>query len=138
MNFQAIRARSRAISLAPSLALCAAIGLAGVTGGPASAHHSYAMFDLTRTVVLDATVQQFRWSNPHAFIRVSVPGSGGEEVWSIEMTSPNNLIEEGWTRRTLRTGDRVRLFVHPLRTGAKGGSYSGIRLPDGKTLGEVS
>ena len=97
------------------------------------------MFDLTRMVVLDATVQEFRWSNPHAFIRVSVPGTGGaEEVWSIEMTSPNNLIEDGWNRRTLRTGDKVRLYVHPLRTGARGGSYSGIRLPDGKTLGEIS
>jgi len=126
------------MALAPSLALCAAIGLAGVSAGPASAHHSYAMFDLTRTVVLDATVQQFRWSNPHAFIRVAVAGPGGEEVWSIEMTSPNNLIEEGWTRRTLRTGDRVRLYVHPLRSGARGGSYSGVKLSDGKTLGEVS
>ena len=131
MNFQRFRA--------VSLAVCAAIGLAGITGGPASAHHSYAMFDLTRMVVLDATVQEFRWSNPHAFIRVSVPGTGGaEEVWSIEMTSPNNLIEDGWNRRTLRTGDKVRLYVHPLRTGARGGSYSGIRLPDGKTLGEIS
>lgn len=123
---------------ATAMALSAVAALGAIGGGPASAHHSYAMFDLTRTVVLDATVQQFRWSNPHAFIRVAVAGPNGtEEVWSIEMTSPNNLVESGWTRRTLRTGDRVRLYVHPLRSGARGGSYAGVRLANGTTLGEV-
>ena len=95
------------------------------------------MFDMQRTVVLEATVQQFRWSNPHAFIRVEVTSPGGSEVWSIEMTSPNNLIQEGWTRRTLRSGDRVQIYVHPLRSGARGASYAGVRLADGRTLGDV-
>ncbi len=115
----------------------AALALAAI-GGTASAHHSYAMFDMQKTVALEATVQQFRWSNPHAFIRVQVPTEAGDEVWSIEMTSPNNLIQEGWTRRTLRTGDKVQLYAHPLRSGARGGSYAGVRLPDGSTLGALS
>ncbi|GAA0281589.1 hypothetical protein GCM10009127_23620 [Alteraurantiacibacter aestuarii] len=104
---------------------------------PATAHHSYSMFDMTKTVVLEAKVTQFRWQNPHAFIRVEVPVGGEVEVWSIEMTSPNNLVQEGWTRTSVRQGDRVQLYVHPLRNGARGGSYSGIRLPDGSTLGTV-
>jgi hypothetical protein len=95
------------------------------------------MFDMARTVRLNATVTQFRWQNPHAFIRVEVPAGGATEVWSIEMTSPNNLVQEGWSRTTLRQGDRVQLFVHPLRSGARGGSYSGVRKADGTTLGEV-
>lgn len=115
-----------------------ALAAAPLGAGPAIAHHSYSMFDMRQTVVLDATVQQFRWSNPHAFIRVQVQTPEGVEVWSIEMTSPNNLVQEGWTRRTIKTGDRVQLFVHPLRSGARGGSYAGVRLPDGSTLGEVS
>ena len=113
-----------------AVALCAA-------ALPASAHHSYAMFDMNKTIVLDATVQQFRWSNPHAFIRVAAQVGNTQEEWSIEMTSPNNLIQEGWTRTKLKSGDKVKLYVHPLRSGARGGSYSGVRLPDGSTLGEV-
>jgi hypothetical protein len=35
---------------------------------PASAHHSYAMFDMQKTVALEATVIRFKWQNPHAFI----------------------------------------------------------------------
>ncbi|WAT18693.1 DUF6152 family protein [Aurantiacibacter sp. MUD11] len=113
------------------------LALAAFGATPSTAHHSYSMFDMQRTIVLDATVVQFRWSNPHAFIRVNVQAGDEVELWSIEMTSPNNLVQEGWTRRTLRQGDRVQLYVHPLRSGAQGGSYAGVRLPDGSTLGEV-
>jgi len=116
-----------------------ALGAAALTAPilPANAHHSYSMFDMDRTVKLNASVVQFRWQNPHAFIHVDVTTPNGSERWAIEMTSPNVLIQEGWTRRTLRSGDRVELFVHPLRSGAKGGNYAGIRLPDGSTLGTV-
>ncbi|MEL1249930.1 DUF6152 family protein [Aurantiacibacter gilvus] len=113
------------------------LALAVLAPMPGSAHHSYSMFDMQRTVVLDATVTQFRWSNPHAFIRADVRSGGETEHWSIEMTSPNNLVQEGWTRRTLRNGDRVRIWVHPLRSGAQGGSYVGVELADGTTLGDV-
>jgi hypothetical protein len=104
---------------------------------PASAHHSYSMFDMQRTVLLNATVVQFRWQNPHAFIRVTVPANGQTEEWSIEMTSPNNLVQEGWTRTSVRQGERIQLYVHPLRSGARGGSYVGVRKSDGTTLGTV-
>ena len=104
---------------------------------PASAHHSYSMFDMQKTIVLDATVTQFRWQNPHAFIAVEVEEDGTPQRWSIEMTSPNNLVQSGWRRTSLRTGDKIRLWVHPLRSGARGASYIGVRLPDGSTLGDV-
>ncbi len=105
---------------------------------PASAHHSYAMFDLGKTVTLEATVVRFKWQNPHAFIEIDADAKGAKERWAIEMTSPNNLAQEGWKRTSLKTGDRVRIWVHPLRSGARGGSYVGVRLANGSTLGDVS
>jgi hypothetical protein len=105
---------------------------------PLLAHHSYAMFDQQKTVVLDATVARFKWQNPHAFIEADVATrGGGTERWSIEMTSPNNLAQEGWKRTSLKPGDKVKLYVNPLRSGAKGGSYTGVRLANGATLGKV-
>jgi hypothetical protein len=105
---------------------------------PAAAHHSYSMFDMNKTVVLDAQVVRFKWQNPHAFIEADITARGSTERWAIEMTSPNNLAQEGWRRTSLKEGDRVRIWVHPLRSGARGGSYVGVRLPDGSTLGDVS
>lgn len=106
--------------------------------GAAVAHHSYAMFDMNKTVALDATIVRFRWQNPHSFIEANAAVKGGAELWAIEMNSPNNLVSEGWKRTTLKPGDKVKLYVHPLRDGSKGGSYAGVRLADGKVLGNVN
>ena len=116
--------------------LFAALALAALTI-PAAAHHSYSMFDMQKTVVLEAEVVRFKWQNPHAFIEAEVRAGEARERWAIEMTSPNNLTQSGWKRTTLRPGDRVRIYVHPLRNGAKGGAYAGIVLADGATLGDV-
>ena len=121
------------MKLAPKLAL-AAVLLAPL---PAVAHHSYAMFDMQKTLALEATVVRFKWQNPHAFIELDAAGRGGTERWAIEMTSPNNLTQDGWRRTSLKPGDRVTVWVHPLRSGARGGSYVGVRLPNGTTLGEA-
>ena len=104
---------------------------------PAAAHHSYSMFDMNRKVVLDATVARFKWQNPHAFIEADVTARGQTERWAIEMTSPNNLTQSGWKRTSLKPGDRVKIHVHPLRRGARGGAYAGVVLADGSTLGNV-
>ena len=104
---------------------------------PAAAHHSYSMFDMNRKVVLDATVARFKWQNPHAFIEADVTARGQTERWAIEMTSPNNLTQSGWKRTSLKPGDRVKIHVHPLRSGARGGAYAGVVLADGSTLGNV-
>jgi len=104
---------------------------------PAAAHHSYSMFDLNRKVALDATVARFKWQNPHAFIEADVSADGRTERWAIEMTSPNNLTQSGWKRTSLKPGDRVKIHVHPLRSGARGGAYAGVVLADGSTLGNV-
>ncbi|HTN15641.1 MAG TPA: DUF6152 family protein [Sphingomonadaceae bacterium] len=110
--------------------------LAPMPLAPAQAHHSYAMFDMNKTLELKATVTRFKWQNPHAFIEVDVPVKGQVERWAIEMTSPNNLANEGWKRTTLKTGDKVTLKIHPLRNGSKGGSYVAVRKADGFMLGD--
>ena len=119
--------------------LLAKLALAGIVLAPVPslAHHSYSMFDMQKTVALQATVVRFKWQNPHAFIEIDAAARRGSERWSIEMTSPNNLAQEGWRRTSLKPGDRVTIWVHPLRSGARGASYVGVRLPNGSTLGEV-
>ena len=104
---------------------------------PSAAHHSYSMFDMNKTVAMQATMVRFPWQNPHAFIELDAAARGGTERWAIEMNSPNNLAQEGWKRTSLKPGDRVTIWVHPLRNGARGGSYVGVRLPNGSTLGQA-
>jgi len=111
--------------------------LAPLPLAPAAAHHSYAMFDMSKTVELKATVTRFKWQNPHAFIEIDVPVKGQTERWAIEMTSRSNRQQSAWRRASRKPGDKIPLYIHPLPNGSKGGSYVGVRLPDGSTLGEV-
>lgn len=117
-----------------ALPACVGALLLGFSG-LACAHHSFAMFDLTRSVTLVGTVTQFQWTNPHSYIELNVPGSqGGPARWSVEMNSPNNLRREGWRSSTLKRGDKVTVVVNPLRNGKKGGLFVSVKLPNGKMI----
>jgi len=108
-----------------------------LVAGSALAHHSFAMFDQSKTVTIQGTVKDFRWTNPHVFIQVMVKNDAGlEEEYSIEMTSPEHLVRTGWKPGTLKAGDKVTLNIHPLRDGTiKGGQYLSGTGPDGPLIG---
>jgi len=111
-------------------------GLTGISETPALAHHSFTMFDQSKTLTLHGTVKDFRWTNPHVFIQLLVKnGQGSEEEWSIEMTSPEHLSRDGWRPGTLKPGDQITLKIHPLHDNAKGGQYLSGTGPSGAPLG---
>jgi hypothetical protein len=126
-----------------TFAITAAAALFAVL--PAGAHHSTAAFDTARVIKITGTVTQFRWINPHASFKVD-GGAGASDasgLWTIEMTAPNVLINQGWTRDALKVGDKVTIYVNPLRNqvelndGSRGSLYVGVVLADGKTLGRT-
>lgn len=88
-------------------------------------HHSFAMFDNANVLLLKATVKEFQWTNPHVIIWVYAQPKGNEapELWSVELTSPGNLTRSGWSRKSLKVGDKLDLLIHPLRDGSFGGSF---------------
>ena len=107
------------------------------TAIPASAHHSFAMYDLTKTQSIEGTVKEYQWTNPHAWIYVTVPAADGKVVdYSIELTSPNLLMRRGWRPSSLKTGDKVTVVLNPLRDGTPGGRIVSVTTPDGKVLTE--
>lgn len=111
-------------------------GLIATGPNPALAHHSFTMFDQSKTVTLHGTVKDFRWTNPHVFIQLLVKNDQGQdEEWSIEMTSPEHLARDGWRPGTLKPGDKITLNIHPLHDNAKGGEYLSGTGPNGPLLG---
>ena len=115
-------------SVSPSVRLCASLAaLLGLLADalPAVAHHSFAMFDFSNTVKTQATVKEFRWTNPHVILTVVTPPKTGEaeELWSLELTSPGNLTRLGWSRKSFTPGDRMDLEFNPLRDGRHGGAF---------------
>jgi hypothetical protein len=91
----------------------------------ALAHHSLAMFDAGRTVTLQGTVTQFRWTNPHSWLHVAARDerTGKPAVWAIELDSPARLIASGIRADYLRAGDTVSVSFHPSRDGTRRGQF---------------
>ena len=100
------------------------LAVAVLAAAPAMAHHSFAMFDNQKTVVLDGTVKEFQWTNPHSWVQIMVkdPATGVETEWSVEGGSPNGLVRQGWKRTSLKPGDKAQITIHPLKDGSRGGS----------------
>jgi hypothetical protein len=122
-----------------ALALLAAAGLAFAAAPPAAAHHSFAMFDQGKKVVLKGTIAEFQWTNPHAFIELDVKEADGKVTrWSLELNSPNNLKRQGWSRTSVKPGDVVSVTFNPLRSGKTGGLFNSLVMADGKVLGEAA
>lgn len=111
-------------------AIAAAV-LAATVAGPALAHHSFAMFDNTKEVVLKGKVTRFEWSNPHIWVEVDVPTRGKVVHWSLEGHSPNILKRSGWKSSDVKPGDTVQIKIHPLKDGRPGGSIVSVTLSDG-------
>ncbi len=106
-----------------------------LAAGGAFAHHSTAMFNMRKNVVLNGTIRRFDWQNPHTWIVFDVPnGSGGVDQYGIEGMSPNYLVRIGWTLNTLKPGDKVELTIHPLKDGEKGGFDVSVKWPNGKVM----
>lgn len=102
---------------------------------PAVAHHSTAMFDYSKDKKLNGVIRAFQWTNPHSFIQVLVPDEkGGQQEWSVECGTPTQMSMTGWTKDSLKPGDKVTISIAPLRDGTNGGTLRTATLPDGKVL----
>lgn len=102
----------------------------------AFAHHSFAMFDLAREVTVEGVVKELQFTNPHVWIQMMVADDkGGETEWSIEAGAPGMMIRTGWKSTTLKSGDKITLVMHPLKSGKPSGSLVRVTVPDGRVLG---
>jgi hypothetical protein len=108
-----------------------------IAGGAslALAHHSAAAFDAASQKVITGTVKKFDYSNPHTWVWLDVANDqGGVDTWGVEGMSPNYLNRRGWTRTTLKPGDKLTITVRPMKNGEKGGMWVSAKRPDGEIL----
>lgn len=115
------------------LALCV---VASTFVGSTYAHHASIGVDRTKTVTVEGTVKEFKWGNPHAWLELQVTRDNKSELWNFEMLPPSYLIPAGWTRSTVKVGDKVKVTANGMIDGSPGGLFVSITLPDGKTLGQ--
>ncbi len=107
------------------------------TGAPASAHHSFAMFDAQHPKEISGTVKEFRFVSPHTILIVTVKGEDGVgKDWILEGGAPGLQVREGLTTKSLKAGDEINVTINPLHSGAEGGSYqpAQVKFKDGRLV----
>jgi hypothetical protein len=119
-------------------AVLGTLAAAGILVQPALAHHSFGMFDLQKNLTYEGTVIEYNWENPHTHIILKVEAGAKDPetvgTWDIEAQSVNIMSHQGWTRATMKPGDKAIIIAHPMKDGSKGASIFYAVMPDGRRL----
>jgi len=85
---------------------------------PAFAHHSVAMFDATKEILIEGTVSRFDWVNPHMYLVVETKGPDGKPALvEGEGLGITQALVDGLDRDALKPGTPVVMRANPNRGG---------------------
>jgi hypothetical protein len=116
------------------IAVCLALASLGIGVRSAFAHHSFAMYDQTKVLVLTGVAHQFIAQANHAELHFYVIGSDGKLErdksgqlvdWGVEMAGAAAVAQEGITGESFKAGTIFTVHMNPLRTGGNFGSRVG-------------
>ena len=96
---------------------------------PLFAHHSTARYDLTKTLTIQGTVTEVIWQNPHVILVMN--DAKGEEQ-AFEAPSPTYIVSSGWTKESIKVGDKVTVKASPARNGQLPMYLITVMMPNGK------
>jgi hypothetical protein len=102
---------------------------------PLFAHHGNAAYDTGKKVTVKGTVTDWLWSNPHCVLRLDVTDDNGQvEHWVVETENPSSMVNAGWTKQSIKTGDQISVTALPVKNGRSVGRIIEVLLPNGQKL----
>jgi hypothetical protein len=100
----------------------------------AIAHHGAAsLYDVNKEVTVKAAITEFVWTNPHVEVGIASVDEKSAR-WLLELGSPPNIANRGWTSKSLKAGDVVMITFNPGLRGMRIGRLVKVVLPNGKEL----
>ncbi len=105
---------------------------------PALGHHSITAFYYpNRSMEIEGIVTEIFWKNPHTGFTLEVVNSEGVvEEWVTEGNTISELARKGFSRESIKIGDRIRMGGRASRRGERMifGSPSHLLLPGGEEV----
>ncbi len=119
----------------PAMISCAVIGTALSLAPLAQAHHSNSAFYVTKVITIKGVVKEFKWSNPHVWVILTVDDGKGNKVdWKVEGRPPGILGRAGWTPKSLQPGEVVTIDLSPAKDDSASGLIARVTKADGTIL----
>jgi hypothetical protein len=88
---------------------------------PAWAHHSHNNYAISDFTLLEGTVTEVHYINPHSWVYLEVKDAQGDmKLWALEATGPGGLQRNGIKREDVKVGDTIKARCHALRDGGNG------------------
>jgi hypothetical protein len=115
----------------------------GVFATPALSHHSFAMYDQTKTVTYTGKLTRFIPGGNHAQLIFEVVNADGTPVmdkngkplqWGVETGSAAAIARQGVTVESFPIGTIFTVSLHPLRDGRAMGAINGALIKCGMTM----
>lgn len=109
---------------------------------PALSHHSFAMYDLTKTRTMSGKLVRYIPGANHAQLIFDVIDAAGKPVvengkpaqWGVETASAAALARQGVSPKTFPEGTVFTVAVHPLRDGRPFGAMAGLLIKCGTAM----
>ena len=99
-------------------------------------HHSNSAYRVDEIITLTGTVKEWRWSNPHTWLILTVNDENGEsQEWAVEGRAPGILGRAGWAPTILEPGEAVTVHASPAKDGSHVGIIARVTKADGTVLG---
>jgi hypothetical protein len=112
------------------IAFIVGMALAGA-GSVARAHHAFAAeFDVNKPIKFEGKLIKWDMVNPHSWFHMEIKG----EKWMIEGGSPNQLIRQGVTSKTVPIGTTLIVEGYLAKDGTNKAVGRNFILADGSRL----
>jgi hypothetical protein len=100
------------------LMLLAVAGGLLLSSGSILAHHGDAGRYEDNVIVMSGTVVELQFTDPHAIIVLDVTDNGKTTRWQAELGGRGALTRVGWTKNTLKPGDKITMTGRRVKSGA--------------------
>ena len=101
---------------------------------PATAHHSFAIYDIDQNIHFDGVVATLKMSNPHIALTLTVTKDDGTQgtINFIEGAPANMIVRMGLNPDDIAVGMPIKAIGAPLRDDPHAYFLKAIILPDGR------
>jgi len=114
------------------LAASACLACVALVSAPAVSHHSFAMFDTSKHMLVEGQVTDWNYNSPHSWLIIQGPDENGVmTTWSFEGGAPVHVTRQGVTGSTFHKGEVVKVVMSPIRDGRKAGALCFVQKEDG-------